>query len=162
MREAGFIVGSHTRTHALLTNESPARVQDELAGSRTALERRLQVPVRHFAYPDGRWNTAVLAAVEAAGYHHAYTVCSHRDPHRPQLTVPRRMLWEGSCLDALGRFSGSVLGCHASGVFDLVTRCLREHAPALRPQPRAARTGGHSEAGGRPPMAAASRPLGRS
>jgi peptidoglycan/xylan/chitin deacetylase (PgdA/CDA1 family) len=138
MRDAGFVVGSHTRSHALLTHESPERVYDELAGSRTALERRLQVPVRHFAYPDGRWNAAVVAAVAAAGYHHAYTVCTHREPARPRLTVPRRMLWEGSCLDAGGGFSGAVLGCHACGVFDLVTRCAREHRPASwrsRPRP---------------------------
>jgi hypothetical protein len=89
--------------------------------------------VRHFAYPDGRWNATVVTAVAAAGYGHAYTVCTHRDPRRPLLTLPRRMLWEGSCLDGLGRFSEAVLGCHACGIFDLVTPCTRGHAPAPRP-----------------------------
>jgi peptidoglycan/xylan/chitin deacetylase (PgdA/CDA1 family) len=161
MRDAGIVIGSHTRTHALLTNESPERVRDELAGSRTALERRLQVPVRHFAYPDGRWSTAVLGAVEEAGYHHAYTVCPHRDAARPHLTVSRRMLWEGSCLDALGRFSGSVLGCHARGVFDLVNRCTRDHLPASFPGRPAAAAAPRDGGPGRPrSVAPASGPLG--
>ncbi len=128
LRDAGLTIGSHTRSHALLTHENPERVREELVGSRTTLEARLGTPVRHFAYPDGRWNGAVVASVAAAGYHFAYTVCTHRDPACLPLTIPRRMLWEGSCLDAFGRFSAAMMSCQANGVFDLVTRCAREHA----------------------------------
>jgi peptidoglycan/xylan/chitin deacetylase (PgdA/CDA1 family) len=128
MRDAGITVGSHTRSHPLLTHEAPQRVREELSGSRRALERRLQVPVRHFAYPDGRWNAEVVAAVSEAGYRQAFTVCPHQDAERPRLTIPRRMFWERSCLDGWGRFSGAVLSCHASGLFDLVSPCFRQHA----------------------------------
>ena len=132
MRDAGITVGSHTRSHPLLTHESLPRVREELAGSRSALERHLQVPVRHFAYPDGRWNREVVTAVLEAGYRQAFTVCPHRDPRRPLLTTPRRMLWERSCLDAAGRFSGPILSCHACGVFDLVSPCYRQHTRPVR------------------------------
>jgi peptidoglycan/xylan/chitin deacetylase (PgdA/CDA1 family) len=131
--DAGFTIGSHTRSHALLTHESRACVKDELAGSRAVLEERLGVPIRHFAYPDGRFDDTVVAAVAAAGYRSAYTICEHRDARRPLLTVPRRMLWEGSCLDTSGAFSESMLSCQANGLFDPFGGCARDHGPEAEP-----------------------------
>jgi peptidoglycan/xylan/chitin deacetylase (PgdA/CDA1 family) len=79
MHRAGLTIGSHTRSHALLTNESPERVRDELWGSRLELEQRLGAPVRHFAYPDGRFNAGLVDQVASAGYRFAYTTCRHRE-----------------------------------------------------------------------------------
>src|SRR5437867_4054170 len=78
-------------------------------------------PVWHFAYPDGRFNAAVVDEVAAAGYRFAYTTCRHRDPRRPLLTVPRRLLWENSCVDAAGRFSPAIMRCHVQGLFDVLS-----------------------------------------
>ncbi len=128
MQEGGFTVGSHTRSHALLTNESNEDVRDEAAGSRTTLEQRLGRPVEHFAYPDGRCDARAIAAVVDAGYRFAYTTCSHEDPSRPQLTIPRRLLWEGSCLDHHHRFSGAILSCQVNGVFDGAAPCRQNHS----------------------------------
>ena len=128
MQEGGFTVGSHTRTHALLTNESNEDIREEAAGSRATLEQHLGRPVEHFAYPDGRCDTRAVAAIAAAGYRFAYTTCSHEDPTRPELTIPRRLFWEGSCLDHRQRFSGAVLSCQVNGVFDGAARCRQEHA----------------------------------
>jgi peptidoglycan/xylan/chitin deacetylase (PgdA/CDA1 family) len=141
LRDAGFTIGSHTRSHALLTHESPACVREELTGSRAVLEERLGVEVEHFAYPDGRFDGSVVAAVAAAGYRCAYTICDHRDPSRPLLTVPRRMLWEGSCLDVRGGFSEAMLSCHANRVFDLFGRCARSHHLQAEPLRLAAMRG---------------------
>src|SRR5262249_24034584 len=58
MHRAGIAIGSHTRAHALLTNERPETVADETAASRRALETKLGVPVVYFAYPDGRFNAS--------------------------------------------------------------------------------------------------------
>jgi peptidoglycan/xylan/chitin deacetylase (PgdA/CDA1 family) len=128
MKEAGFTIGSHGKTHALLSRESAARRRDETAGSRAKLERRLGAPVSHFAYPDGDFGVDAVAAVAAAGYRCAFTICPHRLPSHPLLTIPRRSLWEGSCLDGSGRFSEAVLSCHVNGVFDFLTGCTRYHA----------------------------------
>ncbi len=136
MRSSGFTIGSHSRSHALLTNEAHGKVVDELSSSRQRLETQLRAPVRHFAYPDGRFNSAVVGAAVAAGYHFGYTVCRHRHPAHPLMTIPRRMLWERSCLDSLGRFSGSVMDCQVSGVFDRFARCAQDHvAPVARARP---------------------------
>jgi peptidoglycan/xylan/chitin deacetylase (PgdA/CDA1 family) len=124
MRRGGLItIGSHTQTHALLTRESPARVQEETAASRRTLEQALGERIDHFAYPGGRFDEAAVAAVRAAGYRFAYTICPHRAPNDPLLTIPRRMLWETSCLDVFDRFSGALMSCQATGVFDSIARC---------------------------------------
>jgi peptidoglycan/xylan/chitin deacetylase (PgdA/CDA1 family) len=127
MENGGMTVGSHTRSHTLLTLESPARVQAEVAGSRDALRERLSVPARHFAYPDGRCDVAAVRAVAEAGYATAYTTCSHQDPQYPRLTIPRRLFSEQSCLDHRSQFSGAVLSCQVNGVFDLAERCRERH-----------------------------------
>ncbi len=131
MSAMGFTVGSHGKTHARLTLESAANKGNELVRSRAELERRLGVSVRHFAYPDGDFDHAAVAAVAAAGYHFAYTICTHREPEHPLLTIPRRMLWEGSCVDSSGRYSDAVMSCQVNGIFDIVSGCSRSHALAV-------------------------------
>lgn len=47
-------VGSHTHSHALLDHASQDVATDELDRSIQLIEERLDVPVRHFAYPKAR------------------------------------------------------------------------------------------------------------
>jgi peptidoglycan/xylan/chitin deacetylase (PgdA/CDA1 family) len=128
MHRAGFTIGSHTHSHVVLTHESRQRMREELVASRRELEARLGVPARHFAYPDGRFDAAVVDEVAAAGYRFGYTTCRHRDARRPLLTVPRRLLWENSSSDGRGEFSPALMRCQVRGVFDLVSRCRQPHA----------------------------------
>jgi len=133
MSRAGLTVGSHTKTHALLSNESPDRVRHEVEASRAMLEERLGVSVAHFAYPDGGFDAGSVRAVAAAGYRFAYTGCRHRDTSHPLLTLPRRVLWEGSTLGASGRFSPSILSGQVHGIFDFAAGCSGDHVSARRP-----------------------------
>jgi peptidoglycan/xylan/chitin deacetylase (PgdA/CDA1 family) len=128
MQRAGVVIGSHTKSHAWLTLEDRAYALDELYGSRVALEARLGVTVRHFAYPDGQFNKEMAALVAVAGYRFGYTTCSHRDSSQPLLTIPRRMLWQNACLDGRGRFCAAILSCHVHGVFGLMRGCEQDHA----------------------------------
>lgn len=127
MQSAGMTIGAHTKTHALLTNESQQKVLDETAGSRRALESRLGVTIDHFAYPSGRFDRSVLSAVAASGYRFGYTTCEHRERTRPLLTVPRKVFWQNTCVDAFGRFSGAMMSCQVAGMFDFRTPCRQEH-----------------------------------
>ena len=71
---AGMTIGSHTCSHvALATIDSPSKLQEELAGSKAWLEKRLSVPINNFAYPYGSYSVAVASAVEATGYRTART-----------------------------------------------------------------------------------------
>lgn len=73
LEHMGFTVGSHTCTHARLTEIPPDQVAREVADSRKALEDAMGKPVRHFAYPYGLHNDAVRQAVADTGYD---TACS--------------------------------------------------------------------------------------
>ncbi|OFW39484.1 MAG: hypothetical protein A3J28_14340 [Acidobacteria bacterium RIFCSPLOWO2_12_FULL_60_22] len=129
MHAEGITIGSHSRTHAMLPNENAEKVEEETRGSRETLERCLGEKIRHFAYPGGQYNAATVKAVAQAGYRFGYTICNHRDSSFPLLTIPRKMLWEKSCLNALGSFSPSILSCHVHGSLDFVARCKLNHAP---------------------------------
>ncbi|SPF48029.1 putative Polysaccharide deacetylase [Candidatus Sulfopaludibacter sp. SbA4] len=137
VRRAGMTIGSHTKTHVMMTNESGQRVADEVTGSREEIEKRLGTGVRHFAYPSGQFNTASVSAVANAGYRFGYTVCSHRDNGHPHLTIPRTLLWEKSCLDFRGAFSAPILSCQVHRAFDVVSGCRQRH--------RVSREGGNAQ-----------------
>jgi len=127
LQRGGFTIGSHTRRHVLLPSQSPRVVVDEATGSRRDLERKLGTTVQHIAYPDGRFTNSVLRMIARAGYTFGYTTCGYRDPDFPLLTLPRRVLWEHSCVDAWLRFSPAIMSCQLNGVFDPFGRCPHDH-----------------------------------
>lgn len=127
MQAQDITVGSHTQTHALLTDVRGVALKAELEGSRKILEAELGTKVRHLAYPNGNFDDVAVRAAVAAGYESAYTVCRHRDSEHPLMTIPRTMLWEHSCLDLFGRFSPAILSCQINGIFDPAARCRAAH-----------------------------------
>jgi peptidoglycan/xylan/chitin deacetylase (PgdA/CDA1 family) len=126
MSEAGLTIGSHTKSHALLTAEESDRVLEEVLHSRATLQSRLGAAPRHFAYPDGRFN-ARIAKLVSSGYQFAYTTCRHQLSSYPLMTIPRKMLWENSCTNSSGRFSPAVMNCQVHGVFDWISGCGESH-----------------------------------
>lgn len=76
---AGMQVGGHTRTHVVLPDLPLDRAEQEIAGSRSDLEARLDRPVRAFAYPYGRLDATTPAAVAKAGFEGA--CCSRSGPN---------------------------------------------------------------------------------
>lgn len=73
MQTGGMEIGSHTVSHARLTELDDARLTQELAASRAALEDLLGAAVGSFAYPYGAWDERCAAAVQQAGYAAACT-----------------------------------------------------------------------------------------
>ena len=63
---AGWEVGSHSLRHPNLRQTS--RLEQEVAGSRAALEELLSVPVGTFAYPYGIANKEITELVRDSGY----------------------------------------------------------------------------------------------
>jgi peptidoglycan/xylan/chitin deacetylase (PgdA/CDA1 family) len=135
MSEAGQTIGSHTKSHALLTSEDNERVREEVLQSRDVLQSRLGIVPRHFAYPDGRFD-ARTAKIVAAAYPFAYTICRHRLEQYPQMTIPRKMLWENSCTNSAGEFSPAVMNCQVHGIFDWLSRCAQVHEGVVRGNPK--------------------------
>lgn len=68
MQDAGMIIGSHSRTHPMLTTADISLLRDEVETSRADIQRNLGTTPEFFAYPYGAWNVAAADAVRAAGY----------------------------------------------------------------------------------------------
>jgi len=132
MSRSGVTIGSHTASHALLSNEDFTTARREALDSRVALERKIETKVRHFAYPAGRFDPVAVAAVADAGYAFAYTTCRHRDPAHPHLTIPRTVFWERTSLDLFDRFSPAMMSCQVHGVFDRRRACTHERRDRRR------------------------------
>ena len=77
LERAGMSVESHTRTHRVLETLDDDALHDELAGSRSDLERELGHPVHAIAYPVGRriQRARIRTAVADAGYRVGFANC---------------------------------------------------------------------------------------
>jgi peptidoglycan/xylan/chitin deacetylase (PgdA/CDA1 family) len=106
----GFDVGGHTRTHPILSRISPHLLRDEIAGCKEMIEHAIGVPVRHFAYPNGRredYSSSVVMAVAKAGY--AAAVTSVPGGNTPS-TSPYELDRIGAEADDLAHFAQYVSG----------------------------------------------------
>jgi peptidoglycan/xylan/chitin deacetylase (PgdA/CDA1 family) len=74
LAEAGWEIGSHTRTHPRLSQLGDTQLDEELAGSREDCERELGRPCPTLAYPYGDHDQRVVEAAERAGYAAAGTL----------------------------------------------------------------------------------------
>lgn len=68
LADAGWEIGSHTRSHPRLVNLDDRQLIDELAGSKADCEDRLGRPCTSIAYPYGDVDQRVAAASGRAGY----------------------------------------------------------------------------------------------
>jgi len=60
----GWSFGSHTVTHANLSQLSKFQMEQEVKGSKDQLEKDFQTKVKWIAYPKGNYNTSVLRSVK--------------------------------------------------------------------------------------------------
>lgn len=72
-RDGGMDIGSHTRTHAKLTELADAEAQDQIIRSKTELEQAIGCEVRHFCYPYGWHRPEHQRMARQAGYASATT-----------------------------------------------------------------------------------------
>jgi peptidoglycan/xylan/chitin deacetylase (PgdA/CDA1 family) len=118
LADDGWEIGGHTVGHVVLTHEPPARVDRELADSRRALEEISQRECRYFAYCNGLYDRAVVAAVQRAGFEGALTTYDRMnrvgdDP----LRIGRKVLWQAHTLGPDGRWSAALSAAHLADLF---------------------------------------------
>ena len=94
LADAGWEIGSHTRSHPHLTKVDDARLEDELAGSRAVCEQRLGRPCLTIAYPYGDYDARIAEAAGRAGYEAAGTLPVKLSPRRA-LEWPRVGIYHG-------------------------------------------------------------------
>ena len=88
LKQAGFEIESHTKSHADLTVQLPtetkkqyhSRLKKELNSPRTLIRQKLGHEVLFLAYPYGKLNDEVIAQVKNAGYRAAFTVSGEPNP----------------------------------------------------------------------------------
>jgi peptidoglycan/xylan/chitin deacetylase (PgdA/CDA1 family) len=73
LKKEGVAVGSHTRTHPLLTRVPPEEGRAEVAGALRDLARELGTALPILAYPAGAFDDRVVQILEEEGYVLAFT-----------------------------------------------------------------------------------------
>ena len=72
LSEGGIDIGAHTKSHPILSTLGLDQAKEEVVGSKSYLEAMLGIPVKHFAYPNGRpgidYRMEHRDLVEIAGY----------------------------------------------------------------------------------------------
>ncbi|MFQ5525933.1 MAG: polysaccharide deacetylase family protein [Thermoanaerobaculia bacterium] len=93
----GFEIGSHSRTHADLSQLDADALIGEVAGSKRDLEALLERQVRTFCFPYGHFDTAATRAIRDAGYLGAVSVygISGVSPS-DRMALPRAVVRPGS------------------------------------------------------------------
>lgn len=86
---AGIEIGSHTATHARLSQLPEAEVEEELRVSRAVIEDRIGGPVETFAYPYGDFTPAVRTAVGRQFRLACSTELEFVSPNADPLSLPR-------------------------------------------------------------------------
>ena len=66
-------IGAHTHCHNLLDQIPLHQARDTIIRSKKVLEEITGVEIRHFAYPNGNFNDAIIDVVKAAGFRSAIT-----------------------------------------------------------------------------------------
>jgi peptidoglycan/xylan/chitin deacetylase (PgdA/CDA1 family) len=68
LADAGFEIGSHSVTHAFLSDAAGEGLASELRDSKSRLEDLLGRAVTHFSCPGGRWSRDVESVAREIGY----------------------------------------------------------------------------------------------
>lgn len=127
----GISFGSHTHTHAILTEVSLEKAKEELIKSKEILEGNIEKKVTVFAYPDGCLNNKVKSLVKEVGYRYAVQTTRHPDLYHDDLfAIPRRKIKEGHSVTYRGKFSPTLFEMELLGIGDsLFLRNLRKKNP---------------------------------
>ncbi|MEL1135094.1 polysaccharide deacetylase family protein [Desulfitobacterium sp. THU1] len=88
MSQAGWQIGSHTKSHPYLNSISTEQIKEELSSSKKILEDLLGTAVNFFAYPYGINNPTIIEQSKEAGYTMGLTIergwAVEEDPFRLQ------------------------------------------------------------------------------
>lgn len=82
LTKEGLTLGSHTRTHPVMTQVGPDRVREEISGSQEDLKREIGAALPIFCYPNGSFNDLVISILRDEGIRLAFTTLSGQNKSR--------------------------------------------------------------------------------
>lgn len=119
LHEAGMEIGGHTVNHPILTSLAPDQAEEEIVAGRRRLAEIIGVPIRSFAFPNGRpvadYDHRHVAILRRLGFEAAVTTawgCATRESDPLQL--PRVMPWDRSELRLVLRLLRTYVGPRAA------------------------------------------------
>jgi peptidoglycan/xylan/chitin deacetylase (PgdA/CDA1 family) len=125
LADAGWEIGSHTRSHPHLTRIGDDRLRDELEGSRAVIEGRTGRACPTLAYPYGDHDARVEAAAAAAGYTWACALPDRALPPGPMRVDRVGLYRDEPQLRFRAKVSPLVRRLRATGRFEPLVRALR-------------------------------------
>ena len=106
LSESGFLLGSHTLHHEILTQIPLEATCKEISESRRRLNMEIGQRCFAFAYPNGDWSPEIRELTASAGYAMAFANKPGIWTAQTDLfTVPRIGLWEDAVTNLRGHFS---------------------------------------------------------
>jgi len=106
LSESGFLLGSHTLHHEILTQIPLEETCKEISESRRRLNMEIGRRCFAFAYPNGDWSPEIRELTASAGYAMAFANKPGIWTAQTDLfTVPRIGLWEDAVTNLRGHFS---------------------------------------------------------
>lgn len=129
---AGWEIGSHTISHARLTDLPDEALAQELLDSRRAVEARLG-RCEMLAYPFGAWDDRVARAAATAGYSFAFTLPFGGQATATRMSIPRVTIDDR---DVPWRFRAKLSGAGRSALFSPL-RPMARRALGRRPHSHA-------------------------
>ena len=96
----GVTLGSHTRTHPIMTQISPIQIREEIKRSQQDLSREIGYALPIFCYPNGDHNDIVTAILKQEGISLAFTVLAGENRLGPvdPLRLRRTSIWPRTSL----------------------------------------------------------------
>ena len=79
LEKEGLTLGSHTRTHAILTQVTPRRMREEIKSSLEDLKREIGTVLPIFCYPNGSHDDTVVSILKEEGIRLGFTTLSGRN-----------------------------------------------------------------------------------
>lgn len=121
----GLAFGSHSETHAILTQYDLNRIDREVVESRNVIQKQIDRPITAFSYPNGNNDDRSRRCVQEAGYRLAVTVESGLNPPGRDPYQLRRMTLESED----DRYT---IRAKLSGLHDFIKRLTRSSKRMLR------------------------------
>jgi peptidoglycan/xylan/chitin deacetylase (PgdA/CDA1 family) len=100
LADEGVTLGSHTRTHPIMTQISPLQIREEIKGSQQDLRREIGFALPIFCYPNGDHNDIVTKILRAEGVTLGFTVLAgeNRLDSTDLLRLRRTCIWPRTSL----------------------------------------------------------------